>query len=474
MSLALSNSTVTSRPDPKTLAARARELLAQGRPLVARSLIAALRPAGASPDLAAELEARLLQAQGDLPASLATLDAALVQHPASQSLRELRAGFRLFAEDNAGAAEDAADAIIADRTSLAPKVTLGRALWRLGLIGDALACLQEALTLHPADMSVRFDLIEVLEALGNSAAADALLTDGIALAPQHPGARSFAILRRVRRKDFLGAVETAEMARAAGALDGAGFGLLGHALSCLGEHDAAADAYMEALKLVPTDPYVRHLAAAAGRVAQGDQAPPEYVRVLFNGYADRFDEHLIHLGYRVPGLIRARLAATPKPGPVLDLGCGTGLLAVAAIAKTDGPWIGVDLAPRMLDTARAKNLYAELHEADLLSYLAGEQRRFPLVLAGDVLCYFGALHRIFTAIAPRLDPGGHFILTVERSAEDAPFKLGRMGRFTHSASHLQEAAAAAGLRTLSVTPEELRHESGRPVLGYLVTLERPA
>lgn len=473
MSLALSESTSTFRPEPTQLAARAREMLAQGRPSVARSLIAALRPAGASSDLAAEMDARLLQAQGDLPAALSRLDQAL---GASQcpALHDLRAGFRLLAEDYAGAARDAAEVIVSSPDSVSAKAVLGRALLRLQLNHDARACLHEALSASPTNILVRFDLIEAWEALGNQDAADRVVDEGIATMPRHGGLRSLAILRRVRRTDYAGAIQIAELARSAGALDGAGFGLLGHALTCLGEQEAAADAYVEALKLTPSDPYVRHLAAAAGRVAEGSSAPPEYVRVLFNGYADHFEGHLIHLGYRVPGLIRAKLAAASRPGPVLDLGCGTGLLGVAAATVTSGPWIGVDIAARMLDAARLKGIYAELHEADLLPYLAQETRCFPTVLAGDVLCYFGDLQPIITAVAQHLELGGRFIFSIEQAGTDAHFKLGPMGRFTHREEHVRKVAAAAGLEVVSITPEQLRQESGRPVLGYVVILGRLA
>ncbi len=139
-------------------------------------------------------------------------------------------------------------------------------------------------------------------------------------------------------------------------------GLLGHALSSLGRHDEASGAYAEALKLAPEDPYVRHLVAAAGLVPDLGRAPPDYVRVVFDGYATRFDAHLMGLGYRIPGLVRAIVAATPPEeragtGPVLDLGCGTGLMAVALSDLPLGPIVGVDLSRGMLAAAaRARPL----------------------------------------------------------------------------------------------------------------------
>ena len=53
----------------------------------------------------------------------------------------------------------------------------------------------------------------------------------------------------------------------------------------------------------------------------------------------------------------------------LDLGCGTGLVALAIADLPVGPLIGVDVAPRMLAQAGKKGIYAELHEADVMQFL---------------------------------------------------------------------------------------------------------
>ena len=78
----------------------------------------------------------------------------------------------------------------------------------------------------------------------------------------------------------------------------------------------------------------------------------------------------------MPGLIRAELlqhptiAAGERLGPVLDLGCGTGLVAVVLSDLPIAPLTGVDASPRMLASAAAKQLYADLLEADLMQFLA--------------------------------------------------------------------------------------------------------
>ena len=260
-------------------------------------------------------------------------------------------------------------------------------------------------------------------------------------------------------------------------MDACLLGLKGHALSSLGRHNEAAEAYVEALKLGPEDPYVRHLAATAGAIPGADRAPAEYLRVLFDGYADRFEAHLVSLGYRVPGLIRAAVQADGASGPVLDLGCGTGLMALVLDGLELTPFVGVDISEQMLARAGAKQLYTELHESDVMAFLRDDERRWPLILAADVFCYFGSLDELFAAVRARMAWDGRFIFSCELLAADeqadrggeGQWCLGRQGRYAHAEAYIVAAATAAGCVVNRVDHEALRFEADAPVDGLIVT-----
>jgi predicted TPR repeat methyltransferase len=315
----------------------------------------------------------------------------------------------------------------------------------------------------------------------------ATLAAGIAAAPYSAALRNAATLLAVRQHDFNAAVQLAEQACSDGVADACLFGLKGHALSSLGRHAEAGDAYAEALKLGPEDGYVRHLVAASGRLPAGGRAHIDYVRTVFDGYAEYFDTHLISLGYRVPGLIRAALLRHPTIqsgehlGPALDLGCGTGLTAVALSDLPIGSFVGVDVSPQMLAQAAAKQLYGELREADLVQILTEEITSWPLILAADVLCYFGDLRDIFGCVHQRLDANGWFVCSVEELLPDghgaihgnADWALHRLGRYAHALDYVARVARATGFTVRTLERQTLRYEADAPVDGIFAVLERP-
>jgi predicted TPR repeat methyltransferase len=129
----------------------------------------------------------------------------------------------------------------------------------------------------------------------------------------------------------------------------------------------------------------------------------------------------------------------------------------------------------MLRQAAAKNLYAALHEVDLEAFLAGPERDWAVVLAGDVLIYFGALERVLSLTHAALRPGGLFVCSVEElepNVDARGWRLGRQGRYAHTQDYLRQAAAGAGFHVRALRREAVRYEAGAPVPGLLAVLER--
>ena len=384
-----------------------------------------------------------------------------------------------------GAARDAAEAVIADPRDIHAKAILGVTMIDLDRIIDGIACLTEAVAHAPNETGYREALAAALEASGNVDGALRTLLEGIEITPASAALRNAAIVLCIRRRDFNQAVRLAEKARAQGVADACTFGMKGHALSTLGDQEAAALAYQEALKLNPEDPYVRHLVVSSTAVPDAVRPPDSYIRAVFDNYADRFESHLMALGYGIPAAIRTALldhpnvAAGDSLGPVLDLGCGTGLVALAIGDLPVESFTGVDLSPRMLEHAKAKRIYKELRQGDIVADLAEHEQRWPLIVAADVLCYFGALEDLLALVHTRLEDGGWFVFSVEQILPDhdgvvpgnGNWALQRQGRYAHAEHYVYEMACAAGFRVLRIDRPVVRQEAGANVPGLLFTIE---
>ncbi|MBS7791138.1 tetratricopeptide repeat protein [Roseococcus sp. SDR] len=309
----------------------------------------------------------------------------------------------------------------------------GATLAEAGRLAEAIAALSRAVTLNPQDAISLRNLGQALTAAGQPEAALAPLDAATRLHPDAP--EPWLALAHAARE-----ANKPDLARAA-------------ALRVRGRLAEQAG----------------FLLAALGAAPIPDRAPAAYVRDLFDAFAPRFDAELEGaLAYRTPALLAALITDLP-PGRTLDLGCGTGLSGLAL--KPHATRLeGLDLSPRMLAEARARNLYAALHEADLLDFLPKHPARYDLIAAADVLNYLGDLTPAFTAIATALKPGGTALFSLETGTE--PVALGEGMRFRHNPDHALTLAAQAGLTLVRREDAVLRQEKGQPVNGILIRAHR--
>jgi predicted TPR repeat methyltransferase/Tfp pilus assembly protein PilF len=211
-----------------------------------------------------------------------------------------------------------------------------------------------------------------------------------------------------------------------------------------------------------------HMAALTG--AARARASGEYVTAYFDRFADTFDDQMAALGYKAPERMVALLdvlgAKTPRG---LDLGCGSGA-AVALLRPRCEQLCGVDLSTKMIDRARARELYDELVVADMGEFLANQREAYDLVFAADSLIYVGDLKPVLHAAARALAPGGYFVFSLE-TTKQAPYVLQSCGRFAHA----PEAVIATAADAFELSAREttfLRLEANQRIYGELIVLAR--
>lgn len=90
--------------------------------------------------------------------------------------------------------------------------------------------------------------------------------------------------------------------------------------------------------------------------------PVDATRALYDDWAETYERENLAKGYRLPWMGAALLARhlPAGSGPILDAGCGTGLVGEALSVLGYGQIVGCDLSPGMMALAEARGAYAAL------------------------------------------------------------------------------------------------------------------
>jgi|GEM_PF-911836 len=379
---------------------------------------------------------------------------------------------------------EAAEAVLIDRHAPAARLLLGQSLQGCGRHDEALAVLGELWREDPEDIAAMLGLADAFIHAGSHDAAAELLAhmlDNPALAGP---ARSQALVMRAQNALRRGHLPAALEAALAG-LDALGahaalHNIAAHALITMRRMEEAKQHLLIAHRLSPGDGYLAHLAASMGAFLP-ERADANYVSHVFDGYAARFEDSLLGLGYRAPGLILRQfeallpgLGGACKLRNLLDLGCGTGLVGLVLRDAVAGAIKGVDLSAGMLEAARAKGIYSELQQGEIDAALLAEQEQWHAIVAADVFVYFGALEATLAAIARCLAPDGWLVFTTEALDGPQPWDLTETGRFRHSEAGLLQSLASAGLEPVVLRREGLRREGAAMLEGFLVAARHAA
>ena len=261
----------------------------------------------------------------------------------------------------------------------------------------------------------------------------------------------------------------------------------------------AQNALRTSVVLNPENVQANHmLAALASDSARSgsefglSKASSAFVEALFDDFADTFDDRLVdQLQYVVPELVGDAAAALKRSLKLekfsftLDAGCGTGLAGPHLRDLTQDRLVGVDISKEMI--ARAKKLvqtdngrkpvYDSLISLDLLEFEAKlclpEGEKFDLIIAADVLVYFGDLADILLHFSNLSRPGAGLIFSCERIDDDEThngWKILQSGRFAQSKEYVVRVAQGAGYKLDAYEEIVPRMEGNRPVPGHLFTL----
>ena len=128
----------------------------------------------------------------------------------------------------------------------------------------------------------------------------------------------------------------------------------------------------------------------------------------YDSWASNYEADLCAMGYRIPSMIASVFVkhVPIETSPILDAGCGGGILSEPLAMLGYGPIVGIDLSEGMLEIAESKGFYSDLQQATL-----GETLNFP-----DN--HFGAIVSAGT-ITPKHAPAHSFKELVRIAKTDA-------------------------------------------------------
>lgn len=142
----------------------------------------------------------------------------------------------------------------------------------------------------------------------------------------------------------------------------------------------------------------------------------EHLTAFFDTFAADYDTAMMGEGYAIPDLLKEAMEknfSNRTDLEILDVGCGTGLcgIVVKPYSASEGLY-GVDLSSKMLDLAYDKKIYDKVFNGDFVSYFAQNDRKYDLILAGDVLPYNADFAAALSSIKTGLKDKGYLMFSL--------------------------------------------------------------
>lgn len=148
---------------------------------------------------------------------------------------------------------------------------------------------------------------------------------------------------------------------------------------------------------------------------------------FYNTWAENYDQDVAVLDYRAPSLaansISSHFSGDREAAVVLDVACGTGLVAKQMKKHGFGHFVGLDGSKAMLELARETGLYRDLKQSML-----GEE---PLPVQWglfDVVVIVGALSigqvpvDVVRDLCKSAKPGGYICMTTRSNRDNLEYK----------------------------------------------------
>ena len=318
----------------------------------------------------------------------------------------------------------------------------------LGQLDTAVSYYKKSLAIKPDYAEAHYNLGFSLHRLGQLDAAVRSYKKVVAIKPDYAEAHNNKILSVIylfTKGQIPDAIDILEALIKDNPNDALLFNMIGGCYVSQGQPDMAIKCYQKALTIKPDYSVPQHMFnALTGNTSK--EPPKEYVKNLFDDYAERFDDSLTkQLGYKLPFLMKELILKLDSKRKtfekVIDLGCGTGLTGIE-LRDISNNLTGIDNSSNMVAKTRELDVYDRLIVGDIVDILNSSKEKYDLFIALDVFIYIGELTKMFKTVRQCCNKNALFIFSIEAQEEDG-YSLLKSARYSHSESYILKTASFA-------------------------------
>ncbi len=144
---------------------------------------------------------------------------------------------------------------------------------------------------------------------------------------------------------------------------------------------------------------------------------PEDSRAYYDKLAKHYDEDFVNgLAYQLPVQVQAVFSAlaTANDSPILDVGCGTGVIG-DLLARDNVIMDGADISPAMLAVCEKKGCYRKLFDVDLTQSIEVICNQYGAVVSSGTFTHGHLGTTPFIDLLKVARAGALFVITINKA-----------------------------------------------------------